>query len=218
MKKITLAASKRDITGRKVDALRESGIIPASIYGRGIPSVTIQVNAKEFDQVFKEAGETGVVMLQVGEEKGRPTLIKDRQINPTTRELLHIDFYQVNLKEAIKTAIPVVAVGEAVAVRDNLGLLMSPQSTLEIEALPTDIPENVEVDITNLSEVGNQITVADISVPSEVTVLTDPSTVLFSIGELPVEEEEPVAEETTEPEVIGSEEASSEESAETPAE
>src|SRR3989338_5941210 len=98
MTKITLNASSRKQTGRKVKALRAKGILPANIYGKKLKSTSIQVDAKEFNTVYDKAGETSIVELLLS-SKSRPALIHNVQLDPVTGNFLHVDFYQVNLKE-----------------------------------------------------------------------------------------------------------------------
>jgi large subunit ribosomal protein L25 len=165
-----------------VKKLRRDGILPCNIYGKGIESTAVQVPLKAFDEVFKEAGETGLVDVSLG-EKTIPTLIHNMQ-KDFRGNVLHADFFQVNLKEKVKTMVPLEIVGEPKAVTDKVGLLMNILSEVEIEALPADLPENIEVNVEHLANVDDQITVADLKVPAEVIILTEPEQVISKIGEL----------------------------------
>ncbi|MDP3941605.1 MAG: 50S ribosomal protein L25 [bacterium] len=189
-----LTAQKRTVLGKSVKKLRREGMLPANVYGKGLESTAIQVNTKEFETVFKEAGETGLVDLQV-ENETHPVLIKNLQLKYPLRTPLHVDFYQVNLKEKVKTMVPLELIGEAKAVTEQIGTLIQPLSEIEVEALPTDLPEKIEVTIEHLAAIDEQITVGDLKVPGEVTVLTDPGQVVVKIAELAAPEPEPVAEE-----------------------
>jgi large subunit ribosomal protein L25 len=182
MKRHALKVEKRTVLGKMVKKLRRDGILPCNIYGKGIKSEAVQVPLKEFDAVFKEAGETGLVDVALG-EKTIPTLIHNMQ-KDFRGNVLHADFFQVNLKEKVKTMVPLEIVGEPKAVTDKIGLLMNILSEVEIEALPTDLPENIEVNVEHLANIDDQITVADLKVPAEVTVLTEPEQVISKIGEL----------------------------------
>lgn len=183
MKRLHLTVQKRDALGKKVKKLRREGLLPANIYGKGVTSLAVQVAQKDFDAVFKETGETGLLDVKVNGEI-RPVLIHNVQIHPVTRAPLHADFYQVNLKEKVKTMVPLVIVGEPKAVTDKLGLLLQPLSEVEVEALPEDLPENIEVDVVHLAQVGDQITTQDLKALKGVTVLTDPGQVVAKIDEL----------------------------------
>lgn len=183
MKRPKLTVEKREILGKQVKKLRRKGILPANIYGKDIKSLAVQLPQKEFEKVFKEVGETGLVDIQVNGEL-KPSLIHNVQYDHLHNVSLHADFYQVNLKEKVKTMVPVRIKGEAKAVADKIGLLLQPLSELEVEALPEDLTEFIEVNIEPLASVNDQITVGEIKTPKGVTILTDLSQVVFKIGEL----------------------------------
>lgn len=187
MKKVTLAVEKRKVLGKKVKKLRREGLLPANVYGKDVKSESVQLPEKEFVKTFKEVGETGLIELQV-DGQVRPVLIHNVQYDPETNAPIHADFYQVNLKEKVKTMVPVVFVGEPQAVVNKVGILLEQMSELEVEALPTDLPENIEVSVEHLANVDEQITVADIKVPAGVTVLSDAGQVVAKIGELVTKE------------------------------
>lgn len=190
MEQIPLAAQKRSVLGHKVKKLRKDGFIPAHVFGHKVKTVHVQVKTGEFHKVFEKAGETGIISLSVDSEK-RPVLVRNLQIHPVTDEPLHIDFYQVNLTEKVKVNVPLEIVGESPAVEKKIGLLLTPVSEVEIEALPADLPENIEVDISKLSEIGSEIKVKDLKVDrSKVEVLTDEELVVAQIGELVTKEME----------------------------
>lgn len=185
MKKSRLQAEKRKISGRKVKKLRQDGILPANIYGKKIKSQAVQLSLKDFEGVFKEVGETGLLELAVaGEEKTRPVLIHNVQLDPLTAQPLHTDFFQVDLKEKITAMVPLVVVGEASAVKEKKGVLLHTLNEIEVEALPTDLPEKIEVETSPLSEVDQEIKVGELKPPSGVTILTDSALVICKIGPL----------------------------------
>lgn len=183
MKRFKLAVEKRKVVGKKVKKLRKEGFLPANIYGKAVKSLSVQVPYKEFEKVYKEAGETGIVDVEVGSEV-RPSLIHNVQQDYYNHKLLHADFFQVNLKEKVTTMIKVFTIGEPKAVSDKLGLLLQPISEVEVEALPTDLPDKIEVNVEHLAEVNAQITVGEIKTPAGVTILTDAGQVVAKIGEL----------------------------------
>ncbi len=202
MKNPKLEAEKRTVLGKQVKKLRREGYLPANIYGKELSSVAVQVKYTDFEPVFKEVGETGLVDIVLEGEK-RPVLIKNLQMNYRTRTPLHADFYQVNLKEKVKSMVPVVITGEPKAVTEKLGVLLTPLSELEVEALPAELPDNIEVDVANLANLDEQITVGDLKAPTGVTILTEAEQVVARIGEMMKEEEPAPTEETQMPEVIG---------------
>jgi len=188
-----LKAEERTVLGKKVKKLRRVGFLPGNVYGKGLNSYALQVKLSDFEAVYKEAGETGLVDLAF-DGKTKPVLIKNLQMNHATRTLLHVDFYQVNLKEKVKATVPVVLTGEAKAVTDKVGLVLQTLSDVEVEALPDKLPENVEVSVEQLAEIGDQITVAELKAPEDVAILTDPAQTVVKIVEPTVEEPEPEAE------------------------
>lgn len=195
--KIKLTVEKRKVTGRKVKALRQQGILPANIYGKKEKSLAVQLEAKSFLPVFKEAGETSLIELKVADEKeARPVLIHNVQFHPVEETPLHVDFYQVDLKEKVTTKVPVELIGESPAIKDKIGILIQPLSEVEVEALPADLPEKIEVDISGLKAVDETVIVGSVKVPEGVKILTDEKEVLVKI-EPPAKEEvapPPVAE------------------------
>lgn len=205
MKHPVLNASPRTILGKKVKKLRREGQIPANVYGKGLSSVAIQVMEKDFKDVFTEVGETGLIDLMVGEKK-HPVLIKNLQMNYASNAPLHVDFYEVNLKEKVKAMVPLTLVGEAKAVTNNTGTLLQTLSEVEVEALPESLPDSIEVNIENLSEVDDQIMISELTIPEGVSVLSDEGQVVAKIAEIVIEEEpEPVTEEGVEGETAEAE-------------
>lgn len=157
----TLTAEERTVTGRKVKALRRQGVIPANVFGKDVKSYAVSVPADKFRKVFEEARETGIVELSVG-KKTNPVLISNVQKHPVTGETLHIDFRQVDLTKKITATVPVEIIGESPAEKSGLGTVVQQTLELEVEALPTDLPEKFEVDVTELTEVDAAIYVKDL--------------------------------------------------------
>jgi large subunit ribosomal protein L25 len=198
MKHPQLTTEKRTILGKKIKQLRREGLLPANVYGKDLESVSLQLPLSDFMAVFKEVGETGLIDLMVDGTK-RPVLVKNMQMNFRTNLPLHVDFYQVNLKEKVKTMVPLVLVGEPSAVKENIGTLLQTLNEVEVEALPEALPENVEISIEHLAAVDDQVMVSDLKVEEGVTILTDESQVVAKIAEIVIEEEpEPIVEEGAE--------------------
>ncbi len=189
MKKHILSATKRTVTGRKVKQLRREGQLPATVYGKKVKSESLTVPADAFTNVYKDAGETGLVELTIGSDV-KPVLIHTVQIDPVTSHILHVEFFQVDLKEKVKTRVPLVFTGESAAVANKVGALLTVLDELEIEALPTELPEGIEVDITSLAEVGQEFKVSDIAAPAGVTVLTDAGLTVVKVSALVSKEAE----------------------------
>lgn len=195
MEKFKLKAEKRKISGRKVKKLRNEGILPANIFGKGIKSLAIQVPAKDFLKIYEAAGETGIVELSVEDGESYPVLIHNLQLHAVTDQPLHVDFHRVTLTEKVRATVPLVTVGEAPAVAQKLGILLTPVSEIAVEALPTDLPEHIEVDISTLNTVDQEIKVKDLKISEKVTVLADPELVVVKIGPLVTEETKKILEE-----------------------
>jgi large subunit ribosomal protein L25 len=193
MKHPQLTAEVRTVLGKKVKKLRREGILPANVYGKGLKSKAIQVKTADFVKVYKEVGDTGLIDLAV-EGKSKPVLVKSMHKNFDLDAPLHVDFYQVNLKVAVKAVVPVVISGEAQAVTDKAGVMLQNLSEVEVEALPDKLPDSIEVNVESLAAVGDQITVADLKVAEEVTITTDPTQTVVKIAELTIEEPEPTEE------------------------
>ena len=192
MQTVALKAEKRTVLGRKVKGLRKQGIIPAHVFGHKVKTEHVQVHASEFLKVFEKTGETGIIDLAVDSQK-KPVLVKNVQLHPVTDVPLHIDFYQVNLSEKVKVNVPIEIVGEAPAVHRKIGVLLTPVSELEIEALPADLPEKIEVDVEKFENVGDEIKVKDLKIDrSKIEVHADQELVIAQIGELVTKEMEAV--------------------------
>jgi large subunit ribosomal protein L25 len=189
MKHPKLVVTKRTVIGKKVKKLRKEGIFPANIYGKDIKSTSIQMPYKDFEHIYKQVGATGIVDVELGDQS-IPALIHSVHSN-YHNDPLHADFFKVNLKEKLKTMVPLLFVGEPKAVTDKLGILMEILHEVEVEALPEELPENIEVNVEALSAVEEQITLGDIKAPAGVTIITDAGQVVAKIAELIVEEPEP---------------------------
>lgn len=192
MEQTPLSAQTRTVLGRDVKKLRKDGIIPAHVFGNKIETSHIQVNGKDFHTVFAKVGETGIIALTVEGHK-KPVLIKNTQIHPVTDELLHVDFYQVNLQEKVKVNVPIEFIGESPAVEKKIGLLLTPIAEIEVEALPGDLPESIEVDISALANIDDEIKVKDLKVDrSKIELLADEEQIVVQIGELVTKEMEAI--------------------------
>src|SRR5258708_3687083 len=195
MKRHVITVQKREVLGKKLKQLRREGILPGNVYGKDLQSLGVQLPIDEFQKIFKLTGSTGLVDLQVDGDKVRQVLIHNVAFDYRAQKPLHADFYQVNLKEKVTTMVPLEIVGEAPAVTEKLGQLLHTLSEVEVEALPTDLPENIQVDVTHLAALDDQITVADLKKPTGVEIKNDANQVIAKIAELVVEEpkEEAVA-------------------------
>lgn len=188
MVKKTLKASDRKISGRKVKTLRNQGILPANVYGKKVKSRSIQIDLKEFTLLYKEVGETGLSDLVI-ENDSLPVLIHHVQNNPRTGDAIHVDFLQVDLKVKITAEVSIELIGESLASKQGIGTAVQQLNEVEVEALPGDLPEKFEVDVTNLADVDQAIYVKDLKVDSnKVTMVTDAELIVVKV-EPPQKEE-----------------------------
>lgn len=186
--KIELQAQKRVIMGKKVKQLRASGYLPAVLYGKGQESVAIQIPAKDFEKVFKQAGESTLVYLTT-EGQTYPTIIHDVAREPRKDAVIHADFYKVSLTEKIKTKVPVVFTGESPAVKEAQGIFVRNLNEIEVEAFPQDLPPQITVDISSLKAFGDQIQVKDLKLGDKVQIIAEPEDIIATVQEPKSQEE-----------------------------
>lgn len=181
MERLKLSVQPRKIVGKKVKKLRREGLIPGNVFGRDIKSQAIQIEGKEFQKTFKEAGETALIDVKVGEEVF-PSLIHATQRDPRYDVVIHVDFHKVNLKEKITTHVPIVLVGESLAEKAGTGLILQTLNEVEVECLPTDIPSEINVDISKLEEVGQNVHVKGLKIDKEkIEVKNEPEELVVSV-------------------------------------
>jgi large subunit ribosomal protein L25 len=173
VEKIELTASKRGAKGKKAHELRLAGKVPAVVYGRGVKSESLQLDAKLLERVYRQAGGNKIVSLKVGEDRARNVLIHEVQKEPYRGELMHVDFYVVKMDEALKTEVPLHYTGESTAVYKDEGTLVKNLDVVEIECLPKDLPDSIEVDISVLDNFEKSITLGDLSLPKGVKLTED---------------------------------------------
>jgi large subunit ribosomal protein L25 len=198
MNTVELKATKRQIEGKKVKTLRRQGITPAHLFGPEVESVSIQVDTPSLKRTLGEAGHTRLISLHIAREKSpRTVMIREVQIDSLKDEVLHVDFYQVQLTEKIEVDVPIILVGDSVAAKAKGNTLVQELNELTIDCLPANIPSTIEVDVSPLVTADTMIRVKDIQLPKEVTVLNEPEVVVARIAVEQVEKvfEKPKAEE-----------------------
>ncbi|MGB6420326.1 MAG: 50S ribosomal protein L25 [Anaerolineales bacterium] len=215
MEEVLLQASKRDVVGKQVKTLRREGILPAIVYGRGISPIPISLNTRNANQILSAISSSSLVVLEIDGEK-HTTLIRDKQRDPVTGGVLHIDFHEVSMTEKLRTNVMLEFQGESLAVKELMGVLVIVLESLEIECLPQDLPDRIVADLSTLEEIGDSIYVRDIILPPNIELISDIDGLVVVISAPAVEEIEEVEEvEITdeEPEVIerGKEEEAGEE-------
>ncbi len=167
---LTLSAKIRKELGKKVKVLREKGILPGVLYGPKMKTATsIEINLKEFEKIYKDAGESSLISLEVDNKKFL-VLIHEMDRDPLTNKLLHIDFYQPSLEKEVAVTLPLVFEGEALAVKDSGGTLVKNISEIEVKALPQNLPHEIKVNIENLKTFADNIKILDLKLPEGVKV------------------------------------------------
>ncbi len=206
MERVTIHVDKREEKGKgAARSLRRNEMIPAVLY-RGGGSLPIKINKKEVMQFINTtSGEQIMVNLEFSDGDSKLALMKEFQVDPAKRELLHADFFEVSLTEKLKLSVPVSTTGEPVGVKRDGGILQNVLREIEIECLPDKIPGHIRVDISNL-EIGQSFHVRDLDLGSDVKIFTDPQEVIANIVAPVVEEVAPAeataaTAETAEPEI-----------------
>ena len=185
----TLKADKRKLQGRKVKRLRKEGILPANIYGKKVKSLSIQVQIQDFNKMYKEVGETGLLQVLV-ENKKRPVLIHGVQVDPVTGLPLHVDFLHVDLTQKVSANVPIETTGGAPAEKQGLGTVVTQLDEVEVEALPADLPGKFVVDLSELKEVNQAIYIKDLSLDkTKVKIKDDLEAIIVKVEPLRKEEE-----------------------------
>lgn len=203
MEEILLKAEKRNVIGKQVNALRRAGKLPAVIYGPNIKTQAIMVDYHETSHLLPNLTSSQLVTLELEGEKFT-TLVKEKQKHPVRGTILHIDFRAVSMTEKLKTNIYIEVVGEAPAVKEFNGVVVTGLDYLEVECLPQDLPERIIVDISSLMNIGDGIHVSDVEAPENVEILSTPTDMVVLVTTPAAEEVEEVVEEVEEeePEVI----------------
>lgn len=185
---ITLPVEKRDKTVATLSSVRVAGFIPAVVYGAHHESTPISIDARAFEKVFKEAGEATIVSL-TGIGASLPTLIHDVARDPLTGSPRHVDFYAVTKGEKVEVAIPLVFVGESSAVEAGANLVKVLHE-VEVKADPMNLPHAIEVDLSALKEINDQIHAKSLVLPNGVELMTDPEDVIVLTQEVSAEKKE----------------------------
>jgi len=191
-----LNASPRQLLGKRARRLYREGKLPAVVYGHNASPTPLTLDRLEFQRVFVKSGRTHLVDLLV-DGKTEKVLVREIQTHPRRLGPIHVDFYQVDLQEKIRVEVPVHLTGESAAVKRGDADILHAVHELEVECLPTDIPEGFEVDLTPLAEIDDEFRVSELKVPGGVTILAEPDELVVKIvhkREMKVEEELPLAE------------------------
>lgn len=187
-----LAATSRSVTGKKVAYLRRDGKLPAVVFGRGIDSNSVQIDAHEFEQLRRHAGPNTLIDLSVDGGTAKPVLVHGVQSHRVNRRPLHVDLFVVRMTEKLTVDVPLVSEGQSEAVENAGGTLLHVIEHVRVSALPDHLPQSIHYSIESLRTFEDQIHVRDLEIPSDATLLTDGDEVVAKVLP-PRVEEEPVA-------------------------
>ena len=185
---INITATKRSKTDSLAE-IRKNGRVPAVVYGASVENTPISVPSSDFVKVFKEAGESSAIMLDVGGKK-IDVLIHEVQADPIRGFPVHVDFLAIDVNKAIEVAVPLEFEGVSAAVKGGLGSLVKVLHEVEIMALPKELPHSLHVDISKLATLDDQIHVADIMLPVGVVMMTGADEVVALVAAAKEEKEE----------------------------
>jgi len=200
---LSLTAKIREISGKKVKTLRKKEKIPAILYGPEIKNLPLEINSKEFEKIYKEAGESSLIQLKIEDEKlpkDKPTgqvknkefsvLIHDIERDPLTLKPIHVDFYQPKLKEEVEAMVLIVFEGESKAVKELGGTLVKNISEVKVKALPLSLPKEIKINIEKLKTFDDEILISDLKLSEGVKVLKDPKEIIAFVAQPEKIEEE----------------------------
>ncbi|PJE59657.1 MAG: 50S ribosomal protein L25 [Candidatus Portnoybacteria bacterium CG10_big_fil_rev_8_21_14_0_10_44_7] len=177
-----LTVKKREAVGKKVKAIRRQEMVPGVLYGQKQKNEPVAVDKSAFEKAFLAAGETGVINLKIeGADKTVPVMIYALDRDPLTDKITHVDFYRVDLSQAVVAEVPLVFIGQSEAVKNEGGILVTSLKSLEMKSLPGNMPKRIEVDIAGLKTFDDVIYISDLTVPKGVEILNEPETAVASV-------------------------------------
>lgn len=189
-----LTAQPRTVTRSQNKQLRDKKIIPAVLYGTGVENTNVQVSAKEFEKVYEQAGENQVVELTIEGSKPHDVIIREVQINPVKRDIVHADFQSIDVNKPIEVELPIHFTGVAPAVKVSGGSLVKKTDYVNIRCKPKDFIPFIEVSVDNLETLEDSITIADLDLPKNIEVLDNPQDMIATVVPPRVEAEPEPAE------------------------
>ena len=201
--KIQLELETRTVVGKKVNRLRRAGVLPATVYGKGVGPFTVQISARGFNEAYRRAGKTSLIDLTIPGQPVQSAFIHSLQRHPVSRAILHADFLVVDLLIEISVEVPIHIIGESELIERGDAALNQVLNTLNVRALPAELPSYIEVDISVLDSLEKSIRVRDLAALEHGEIVTDEDELVVSLSqsrpEEVVEEEAPGA---AEPELV----------------
>lgn len=191
MTKVQLQANLRQETNGKAKAMRKVGLIPAAVYGSGMENKNIKMKKYDFEKAFQVAGEFNLIDLSIDGQPATKVIVKDVQRDGLTSNIIHVDFYQVDMTKPITTEIPLNFVGQAKAVQELGGTLVKNMDAVEIECLPGDLVSHIDVDISHLAEFDQFIRLNDLILPKGIKLASETNEAVVGVVETKAEEVKP---------------------------
>jgi len=179
--RLSLDAEPRALVGKKVATLRRVGRLPAVVYGHGVGSENVSIDAHDFELLRRKAGQNELIDLSVDGKKARPVLVHSVQVHPVNRRPLHVDLFLVRMTEELTVDVPLVPIGISNAVENLNGTLMHQLDSVRIKALPDHLPQSIEYSIESLVDFDAVVKVSDLTIPGDVTLLTDADEVVAKV-------------------------------------
>jgi large subunit ribosomal protein L25 len=193
---VALFAEQRTVLGKQVKQLRREGVVPAVIYGRDFESIPLQFDARSLAKVLSHVGGSQLISVKIkGKKTPEMVLVREVHRDPVRHTLLHVDLYRVRMTERLTAEVPLEIVGESPVIEAREGILLQGLSTVEVECLPGDLVDAIEVDLSELTAVDQALHVRDLAIPSGIDVLTAPDEMIVRVVPLEEEEELPAVEE-----------------------
>jgi large subunit ribosomal protein L25 len=198
-----LDADLRTVLGKKVKLLRRDGLLPATVYGKGISPLSIQLNDRTFNQTYRHVGRTALVELHIPGQPIQSAFVHAVQRHPVSRSIIHVDFRVVDLKTALTVEVPIITVGESPLVVRGDAIINHAISSLLVRALPAELPQHIEVDVSILDSIEKTIHVRDLAGSGTYTIITDGDELVVALSQSREAAEDAAAEAApAEPELI----------------
>ena len=187
--RVTLAGEPRNIIGKQVKQLRRDGLIPAVVYGQADP-VSVQFPWRSLRRVLRDVGHTALIDLQIEGDKTYTVLARDIQQHPTRGNVMHVDFFEVNMLESVTVEAGLVSINECLLEDDGLGSVVLMANVIEISCTPDKLVDEIQVDISRIVTPDDSIVAGDLQLPEGVTLESDPELLIARFAYATVEEEE----------------------------
>lgn len=184
----TLAATHREVTGKAVSHLRSSGQLPAVVFGNGVDSTNVSLDAHAFELLRRKTSANTLVNLSIDGKKSSPVLVHGVQLSVRTQKPIHADLFLVRMTEEMTVDVALVATGDSEAVKVHGGTLLHPISHVRVKALPDHLPQSLPYDISGLTSFDDVVHLRDVTIPADVTLLTDPDEIVARVAPPRVEE------------------------------